>query len=131
MSDPVPLDFSGLPRPWLAQLVQHVAAGPGGIASAAALSQTCSSFHALSESSAVSYRNIHVRHPISSPDHPFWEWLAKRKGRFAGIMLRVEIRHSLTEGAWGGSKVNWEGPIQQLAVLPDVKLTVAATSISK
>ena len=119
MSDPAPLNFSDLPRPWLAQLIQHAASGPRGSASAAALSQTCSSLHALSESSAVTYRNIHVPQTISSPDHSFWQWLAKREGHVVGLTLRVEHNGP-------AARENWESPIQHLAAVPDVQLTVAA-----
>ena len=123
MSDPAPLNFSDLPRPWLAQLIQHAASGPRGLASAAALSRTCSSIHALSESSAVSYRDIHLDYSISSPSHPFWQWLAKRHGRVVGLTLHVE--HS--PDAHG----SWESPIQQLVAVPDVQLTLAAAEYAQ
>ena len=117
MFDPAALSFSDLPSTWLASLFQHVASGPGGLASAAVLSQTCSSLHVLSESSAVTYCNIHVDHTISSPDHPFWQWLAKRQGRVAGLTLHVENSTA--------AHTHWEIPIRQLAAVPEMQLTVA------
>ena len=86
-----PLQLLELPTPWLAYLVQHVASGHGGLSSAAALSQTCNSLHALSESSAVTYRNLHQKYPLWSLDHPFWPWLAKRHGRVAGLTGELRL----------------------------------------
>ena len=86
-----PLNFLELPRTWLAHLVQHVASNPGGLASAAALSQTCKSFYALSDSSAVMYRNLHLDNPVDSLDHPFFRWLAKRHRRVAGLTAELRL----------------------------------------
>ena len=86
-----PLQLLELPSRWLAHLVQHVASGAGGLTSAAALSQTCTLLHALSESSAVTYRNLHVEKPLWSLDHPFWSWLAKRRSRVAGLTAELHI----------------------------------------
>ena len=85
-----------LPSTWLAHLVQHIASGAGGLASAAALSQTCKSFYALSESPAVAYRNLHLDNPLNSLGHPFFRWLAKRQGCIAG--LTAELRLSTVGG---------------------------------
>ena len=81
-----------LPSTWIAHLIQHVASGTGGLASAAALSQTCKSLYALSESSAVTYLNIHVDSPMESLDHPFFRWLAKRRSRVAGLTAELRLR---------------------------------------
>ena len=72
---PSPANVLELPSTGLARIIQHVASGSGGLASAAALSQTCKSFYALSESSAVTYRNLHVDKPVNSLDDPFYRWL--------------------------------------------------------
>ena len=125
-----------LPRPWLASLFQHVASGPGGLASAAALSQTCSSLHALSESSAVSYRNIHVRQTISRPDHPVWPWLANRQGRVSGLEMDVVVERYPTlqvpDSSLHGSddadpEAVWMQPLQTLSAIPGLHLTVSCT----
>ena len=114
-----------LPRPWLAHLFQHVASGPGGLARAAALSQTCSSLHALSESSAVSYRNIDVPPLIKSSDHPVWQWLAKRQGRVSGMKLEVEVDPGLRGTIRGNeSRPDWTQPLQTLSTISDLHLTV-------
>ena len=90
-ADRSPIKLLELPSTWLAHLIQHVAPGPGGLASAAALSQTCKSFYVLSESSAVTYRNIHVDKPLLGLDHPFWPWLAKRHSRVAGLTAQLRL----------------------------------------
>ena len=90
-ADDSPPTLVELPSTWLAHLVQHVASGPGGLASAAALSQTCKSFQALSESSAVTYRNLHVDKPLHNLAHPFFQWLAKRHGRIAGLTAELRL----------------------------------------
>ena len=90
-ADPSPADILQLPSTWLARLVQHVASGADGLASAAALSQTCKSFYALSDNPAVTYRNIHVKRPLFNPDQGFWQWLAKRHSRIAGLTAEVHL----------------------------------------
>ena len=117
--------FLDLPRPWLANLFQHLASGPGGLARAAALSQTCSALHALSESSAVSYRNIDVLPLIKSSDHPVWQWLAKRQGRLSGMKLEVEVDPALHGRIRGNeSRPDWSQPLQTLSTVSDLHLTV-------
>ena len=91
-----PSQLVELPTTWLAHLVQHVASGAGGLASAAALSQTCKSFRSLSESPAVSYRNLYLDKPLPNLGHPFFQWLSKRHGRIAG--LTAELRLVTLEG---------------------------------
>ena len=113
-----------LPVTWLVHLIQHVAAGPGGLASAATLSQSCKRFHILSDSSAVTYCNLHVNQAIDSPEHPFWEWLAKRKGRITGLYgLTVD----LGDDRQGTSSINhpgWEQPLGDLSSVHNARLTV-------
>ena len=147
MSGPGILSFLDLPRPWIADLFQHVASGPGGLASAAALSQTCSSLHALSESSAVSYRNIYVGQSISSADHLCWQWLAERQGRITGLTLHVaydqqpsfeeqypndweledHARYHQQHDQQSELQPNWERPIQVLSSISDLRLTVSVS----
>jgi hypothetical protein len=79
--------FLEVPDAWLALLVQHLASGPGGLANAAALTSTCKALHSLCEGPAVTYRNLIFATPISSPDHPLWQWLSKRSGRIDGLKL--------------------------------------------
>ena len=117
----LPSNVLELPSTWLASLFQHAASGPGGLASAAALSQTCSSLHALSESSAVSYRSLHATQPISSAEHPLWQWLAKRKGRITGLGVKVELDASLSTR----KAKAWEGVLQTLSSIRDLHLTVS------
>ena len=90
-ADHSPSKLLELPSTWLVHLVQHVAAGAGGLASAAAFSQTCKPIYALSESSAVKYRNLHLHHPVDSLDHPFFPWLARRHGRVAGLTAELRL----------------------------------------
>ena len=81
-----------LPSTWLAHLVQHVASGAGGLASAAVFSQTCKTFNSLSESSAVMYRNLHLSKPVTSYlYHHFFLWLAKRENRVAGLTAGLRL----------------------------------------
>ena len=113
----IPSNFLDLPSTWLAHLIQHVATGTGGISSAAALSQTCKCFHALSESAAVTYRNLHLDKPLNSLDHPFFRWLAQRQSRVAGLTAELQL---LTAGGP-------EPGIEQLQVMfgiPDLHLVL-------
>ena len=114
-----PLSFADLPSAWLLHLYQHIIATPGGLASAAALSQTCSSLHAL-ESSSVPYCNIELEQPISSSDSSFWPWLAKRKGSVAGLTLSVDEGNAVTSN-------KWEEPFKLLATIPDVRLKLVVS----
>ena len=86
-----PPNFLELPSTWLAHLFQHVASGPRGLASAAALSQTCKPIYALSESSAVKYRDLHLDHPVNSFSHPFFRWISKRHSRVAGLTAELRL----------------------------------------
>ena len=97
LAGPSSADILELPSTWLARLVRHVASGAGGLASAAALSETCKSFYALSESPAVAYRNLHVDKPITSLKHPFFRWLAKRHSRISGLTAELGLRNTLLE----------------------------------
>ena len=125
-----PGTFLGLPSTWLAQLVQHIASGPGGLTRAATLSQTCSLLHNLSESPAVTYRDIHVDRTITSPDDPVWQWLVKNKGRFTGLTVKV-----ILDAPYGPESDDdddyavvfgrdWSQPQQILSTIPDLNLTV-------
>jgi hypothetical protein len=80
-----------LPPALLALLFQHVASGPGGLASAIALSQTCKALHSLSEGPDVTYRNLVLSAPISSPLHAVWLWLARTRSRIAGLSLELRL----------------------------------------
>ena len=121
-ADHGPSKLLELPSTWLANLVQHAASGPGGLASAAALSQTGKSLYALSESSAVTYRNLHVDKPLFSLDHPFWTWLAKRHSRVAG--LTAELRQLTV----GGPEPDTE-QLQMLFGIPDLHLTLGCNDV--
>ena len=90
-ADPSPADILELPSTWLARFLQHVASGAGGLANAAALSQTCKSFHALADSSAVTYRDIRLENPLHSLAHPFFGWLEKRQGRVTGLTAELQL----------------------------------------
>ena len=120
-----PSNVVELPRTWLASLFQHVASGPGGLASAAALSQTCKSLHDLSESSAVTYRRLCATQSISSAEYPLWQWLAKRKGRIAGVQVKVELDASLSQEAVQAEQPAWERVLQTLSSIADLHLTVS------
>jgi hypothetical protein len=81
-----------LPPAWLALLFQHVATGPGGLANAASLSQTCKFLYSLSQGPVVTYRDLRVPAATSSPDLPVWQWLARRSGRIVGLSLDLHLR---------------------------------------
>jgi Leucine-rich repeat (LRR) protein len=113
------------PPAWLARLFQQLASGPGGLANAAALGQTCKFLHSLSESSAVIYRNLVISAAISSPDNPAWQWLALRSGRIAGLSLdfRLDVLgDGATEDAHQLAK--WMPTLQTLSGIPGVQLRV-------
>jgi hypothetical protein len=126
-----------LPKAFLALLFQHVASGPGGLASAAALGQTCKFLHSLSEGPAVAYSNLLLATEISSPDHPFWQWLVKKSGRIAGLSLELRLAvlgddgdeddhddddDEPTENA--DQLPDWTQPLQSLSAIPGVQLRV-------
>ena len=96
-ADPGPANMLELPTSVLARLVQHVASGPGGLASAEMLSQTCWAFYDLSKSTAVLYRNLHLANPLNSLDHPFFWWLANRRGHISGLTAEIRLRRM---GGW-------------------------------
>ena len=130
------LGLLDLPKTWLVDLVQHVASGLDGLASAAALSETCKPFYDLSESSAVTYRNVFVNNAISSPDHFFWKWLAKRRGRIAGLVLNVLVSSGAElvydQGEQQGEQpAGWEGPWQSLAAVQDLELVLRIHSLNR
>jgi hypothetical protein len=125
MSDHVTSPVLELPPALLALLFQHVASGPGGLASAAALSQTCKLLHRLSEGSAVIYRNVVVAAGISSPANPVWQWLAKRVGRIAGLSLQLCVRVNGDDDAKGADQLpEWLPPLQTLSGISGVQLRV-------
>jgi hypothetical protein len=69
----------------------------------------------------VTYRNLIIAAAISSPDHPFWQWLARRNGRIAGLglHLRLEVlRDNTAENA--DQQPDWTQPLQTLSGIPDV-----------
>jgi Leucine-rich repeat (LRR) protein len=105
-----------LPPAWLALLIHHVASGPGVLANAAALGHSCKFLHSLSEGLAVTYSNLCVAAAISSPDHPFWQWLARRSGRIAGLTLKLRLTNHV------GQLSGWRQPLQTLSRIPDVQL---------
>jgi hypothetical protein len=112
-----------LPPAWLALLLQHVACGPRGLANAAALSQSCKFLHSLSEGPAVTYSNIIVAAVISSPDHPVWQWLAKRSGRVAGLNLKLRLEGD-DATQYAGQSYVWVQPLETLSSIPDVQLRI-------
>jgi hypothetical protein len=113
-----------LPSAFLALLIQHTASGPGGLASAAALSQTCKSLHGLSEAAVVTYSNIHVPGTIRSSAHQVWQWLAKRMGRIAGLRLQLCMEIEEYEGVDNDELLEWTQSLQALSGIPDVQLRV-------
>jgi Leucine-rich repeat (LRR) protein len=67
---------------------------------------------------------------ISSPDHPVWKWLAKRRGRIAGLNLKLRLElldDNATEGA--GQLPDWMQPMQTLSGIPDVQLSLKVVDI--
>jgi Leucine-rich repeat (LRR) protein len=126
MSDRHTPEILELPSAFLALLLQHTASGPGGLASAAALSQTCKYLHSLSEGPAVAYSNIHVPGTIRSPAHQVWQWLAKRSARIAGLrlQLRVAVWDDADEDAKNDELLDWTQHLQTLSGIPGVQLRV-------
>jgi hypothetical protein len=121
MSDHVSSHVLALPPSSLALVIQHVACGPGGLANGAALSQTCKLLHSLSEGPAVTYSNLFLAAAISSPDHPAWQWLAKRSGRLAGLSL--ELRLGDDDDAENAAQLSdWVQPLQTLYGIPGIQL---------
>jgi hypothetical protein len=129
-----------MPPAWLALLLQHVASGPRGLANAAAFIQTCKLMHSLSEGPAVVYRNIILAVAVSGPNHPVWQWLARRSGRVAGLSLELRLgmldddatgedasdHEANDDEPTGGADqlLTWTQPLQTLSGIPGVQLKV-------
>jgi Leucine-rich repeat (LRR) protein len=115
-----------LPPVLLAVLFQHVASGPGGLASAAALSRTCKYLDSLAKDPAVTYRDLLLEEDISSPDHPVWQWLAKRSGRIAGLGVKLRLKANEIDATEDTDHLSvWDQPLQTLCGIPGVQLRVA------
>jgi hypothetical protein len=107
-----------LPPAWLALLFQHVASGHGGLGNAAALSQTCTFLHSLSEGPAVTYINLFWAAAISSPGHPFWQWIVRRSGRVDGLSITLSVGENDDELS------AWMQPLQTLSTIHSLQLRV-------
>jgi hypothetical protein len=105
-------------------LLQQVASGPGGLASAATLRQTCKYLFSLSEGPAVTYSNLSLAAVISSPDHPVWEWLAKRSGRISGLRLELCLKLINEDATHTDQLPNWSQPLEILSGIRGVQLRV-------
>ena len=116
-ADRSPAKLVDLPSTWLADLVQHVASGAGGLASAAALSQTCKSFHDIWDSTAVTYRNLHLARPLHRLGRPFYQWIAKRQSRIAGFTASLSVCQM--DDPWPGLK-----QLQLMFGIPGLRLAV-------
>jgi hypothetical protein len=124
MSDQYISHILELPSACLALLLQHTASGPGGLACAAALIQTCKQLHSLSESPAVTYSNIHVPGTIRSPAHQVWQWLAKRSGRVASLSLQLCVAIQKNGAAGIDELLKLTQHLQTLSGIPSVQLEV-------
>jgi Leucine-rich repeat (LRR) protein len=86
----------------------------------------------------VVYRNIILAVAVSSPNHPVWQWLARRSGRVAGLSLELRLG-MLDDDATGGSDheanddeptggadqlLTWTQPLRTLSGIPGVQLKV-------
>jgi hypothetical protein len=74
--------------------------------------------HSLFEGPAVTYSNLILAAVISSPDHPAWQWLAKRNGHIDGLSLKLCV------GQNGDQLSGWMQPLQTLSSIPSVQLRV-------
>ena len=132
-SDQAASNLPDLPAAWLGQLFKLVASDTSGVASTAALSQTCKGLYAAGDELASSYMQIKEIY-ISRPDHCFWHWLAKREGRVAGLALTV----TPFIDRWPGAQVwevqeqaGWEEPLRLLSRVCGLSLTVRLPSIAR
>ena len=115
-----------LPLPWLARLFQHVTSGPGGLARAAVLSQTCKFLHKLSDSSAITYCDVQHSRIITSSGDPMFHWITKRLGRIDGLTIVIDLRHLYTTPRFQAlhagpdfEQLGVEDPLQQLHSIPN------------
>ena len=114
-----------LPKAWLLNFYGKASSGPEGLATAAALEQTCKAM-----STDVIYRNLHIDQLIDSTDHSVWDWLAKREGKISGLKLTVapyfvpvdEDQEDM--GVEELKRQAWERPLQILSAIPGLQLTV-------
>jgi hypothetical protein len=83
----------------------------------------------------VFYHNVSLAAVISSSDHPFWQWLARRVGRVAGLSLQLcvgTIDADATEDDAtdddatddADQLARWMQPLQTLSGIPGVQLQV-------
>jgi hypothetical protein len=70
----------------------------------------------------VTYSNLSLAAAITSPDHPVWQWLEKRRTHIAGLSL--ELRVDVDDDPAPQSLPDWMQPLHTLSSIPDVQLKV-------
>jgi Leucine-rich repeat (LRR) protein len=60
---------------------------------------------------------------ISSPDHPVWQWLAKRSGRVAGLTIELRLEDD-DATQYADQLSDWVQPLRTLSSIPCVQLKV-------
>jgi hypothetical protein len=81
--------------------------------------------NSLSEGPAVTYSNLFLAAAITSPDHPAWQWLAKRTGRIVGLSLGLRLQVPGFRATGGPAQLSdWMQPLQTLSGIPGAQLRV-------
>jgi hypothetical protein len=113
-----------------------------GIASTAALSQTCKYINEQNDEllncykfkkSTLSRGKWHEGTVFAeSADHPFWLWLSKRQGRISRLTVHIkpfaEVPHDSIDSC--EEELEWIGPLKLLSTIPGLHLKVHMPRIS-
>jgi Leucine-rich repeat (LRR) protein len=113
-----------------------------GIASTAALSQTCKDIYKQNDELLNCYKlqkRMELRGKwhegaiiAESADHPFWLWLSKRQGRIPRLSVQIKpfsgVPHDSTDSC--EEELEWSGPLKLLSTIPDLHLKVHMPRIS-
>ena len=126
-----------LPSTWWGSLFQHVASASDGIATTAALCQTCTAVY--THNKELTYSSVVLKMSIRNPCSSFWSWLTKREGRIAQLTITIapfsyrapppgSYRHHLYHREnynFVEDRAAWEAPLRLLSTIPDLRLTLS------
>jgi hypothetical protein len=79
----------------------------------------------------VTYSNLCLAEAISSTDHPFWRWLAKRSGRVAGLSLELSVEILDADATENAIQLpGWMQPLEILSGIQGVQLILTWVDVT-
>jgi hypothetical protein len=73
----------------------------------------------------VTFRNLLLTAAISSPDHPVWQWLDKRRRHIAGLDLTLRLELLGVDATQDADQLpDWKQPLQTLSGISGLQLRV-------